>query len=143
MPPIIIWSGKSLSPKQTIGEIPGTLHGFSARGWMDCELFNLWFSELFLHYAPKARPLLLSLDGHSSHYCPDTIRLAAKEKVVIFTFPPNTTHLTQPLDKGVFRPLKLRYIGEKNAINFVSIILMLLSITIIFAPFSQMLGCKL
>ena len=112
LPPMIIWSGKSLSPKQTIGEIPGTLHGFSARGWMDRELFNLWFSKLFLHYAPKARPLLLLLDGHSSHYCPDTIRLAAKEKVVIFTFPPNTTHLTQPLDKGVFGPLKLHWRKE-------------------------------
>ena len=112
LPPMIIWSGKSLSPKQTISEIPGTLYGFSARGWMDRELFNLWFSKLFLHYAPKARPLLLLLDGHSLHYCPDTIHLAAKEKVVIFTFPPNTTHLTQPLDKGVFGPLKLHWRKE-------------------------------
>ena len=112
LPPMIIWSGKSLSPKQTIGEIPGTLHGFSVRGWMDRELFNLWFSKLFLHYAPKARPLLLLLDSYSSHYCPDTICLAAKEKVVIFTFPMNTTHLTQPLDKGVFGPLKLHWRKE-------------------------------
>lgn len=31
---------------------------------------------------------------------------AANEKVIVFCFPPNTTHLTQPLDKGVFGPLK-------------------------------------
>ena len=49
------------------------------------------------------------MDGHSSHYCPETIRYALKEKVILFTFPPNTTHLTQPLDKGVFGPLKLAW----------------------------------
>ena len=43
-------------------------------------------------------PLLL-LDGHSTHYN-SFIRQAAQEKVVVFCLPPNTTHLTQPLDKG-------------------------------------------
>ena len=52
------------------------------------------------------RLVLLIMDGHSSHYCPDTIRIAAKEQIIVFTLPPNTTHLTQPLDKGVFGPLK-------------------------------------
>ena len=46
------------------------------------------------------------MDGHKSHYCPDTIRMAAKENIILFTLPPNTTHLTQPLDKGPFGPLK-------------------------------------
>ena len=60
-------------------------------------------------YAPPVRPLLLLMDGHSSHYCPDAIRLAAKEKVILFTFPPNTTHLTQPLDHSCFGPLKVEW----------------------------------
>ena len=55
---------------------------------------------------PKVRPLLLIMDGHSSHYNPDFIRIAAKEQILIFVLPPNTTHLTQPLDKGCFGPLK-------------------------------------
>ena len=46
------------------------------------------------------------MDGHSTHYCPDTILLAAKEYIILFTLPPNTTHLAQPLDKGCFGPLK-------------------------------------
>ena len=28
------------------------------------------------------------------------------EKIIVFCLPPNTTHLTQPLDKGVFGPIK-------------------------------------
>ena len=46
------------------------------------------------------------MDGHSSHYHPGTIRKAAENKVVLFILPPITTHLTQPLDKGCFGPLK-------------------------------------
>jgi hypothetical protein len=72
---------------------------------MDQDLFDLWFTHHFLRYASGERPLLLILDGHSSHYCPDTIKRAF-EDVIVFTLPPNTTHLTQPLDKGVFGPMK-------------------------------------
>ena len=106
LPPMVIWDRKILSPELTVGEVPGTIYGLSHNGWMDMELFNMWFSNHFLRYAPATRPLLLLLDGHSSHYCPDTVRLAAKEQVILFTLPPNTTHLTQPLDKGCFGPLK-------------------------------------
>lgn len=64
------------------------------------------FVFIFLKYAPNACPLLLLMDGHSSQYCPATICLAAKEKVIIFVLPPNTTHILQPLDKVTFAPLK-------------------------------------
>uniref|UniRef100_A0A1X7SLP9 DDE-1 domain-containing protein n=1 Tax=Amphimedon queenslandica TaxID=400682 RepID=A0A1X7SLP9_AMPQE len=46
------------------------------------------------------------MDGHSTHYGPDLIKIAAEEQILIFVLPPNTTHLTQPLDKGCFGPLK-------------------------------------
>ena len=46
------------------------------------------------------------MDGHSSHYCPEVIREAATQKVVIFVLPLNTTHCTQPLNKGTFSALK-------------------------------------
>ena len=49
------------------------------------------------------------MDGHSTHFCPDTIRLAAEKYVVLFTLPPNTTHIAQPLDKGCFGPLKTEW----------------------------------
>ena len=68
-----------------------------------------WFIHQFLYYTPLSRPILLIMDDHSSHYCPDTIHLAALDQVILFTLPPNTTHLTQPLDKGMFRPLKVSW----------------------------------
>ena len=81
----------------------------SGSGWIDSELFLDWFRQHFLVYAPKARPLLLLMDGHSAHYCPQVIQAAAKEKIILFTLPSNTTHLTQPLDKGCFSPLKMHW----------------------------------
>ena len=112
LPPMVIWDRKTLSLELCEGEIPGTVYGLSDRGWIDQELFDMWFSNHFLRYAPGARPLLLLLDGHSSHYCPETIRLAAAEQVIMFALPPNTTHLTQPLDKGCFGPLKVAWREE-------------------------------
>ena len=51
------------------------------------------------------------MDGHSSHYCPDIIKLAASEQVILLALLPNTTHISQLLDKGCFRPLKVAWKG--------------------------------
>lgn len=107
IPPMVIWDRKTLNPELANGEIPGTIYGLSRNGWMDMELFDIWFRRHFLRYCPSARPILLLMDGHSSHYCLDTISQAAEEEVILFVLPPNTTHLTQPLDKGIFGPLKV------------------------------------
>ena len=109
LPPMVIWDRKHLPPELAVGEVPGTIYGLSTKGWIDQELFDLWFTQHFLCYAPLVRPLLLLMDGHSSHYCPSTIKTAAKEKVILFTLPPNTTHLTQPLDRAVFGPFKVQW----------------------------------
>ena len=107
--PMVIWDRKKLSLELTAGEVPGTFYGLSDKGWMDQELFDAWLSCHFLRYAPPARPLLLLLDGHSSHYSPYAIRFAAKEKVIMFALPPHTTHVTQPLDRSCFSPLKVAW----------------------------------
>ena len=70
------------------------------------ELFSYWLKDLFLPSIPPARPVLLLLDGHSSHYEPNTIKYAASHGVVILCLPPHTTHVAQPLDVSFFKPLK-------------------------------------
>ncbi|XP_019861816.1 PREDICTED: uncharacterized protein LOC109590340 isoform X7 [Amphimedon queenslandica] len=106
LPPMVIFDRKTLNPELIRGEIPETMYGLSEKGWINQELFTGWFYKHFLALIPKKRPVLLLMDGHSSHYCPEVVRLAAKEKVLLFTLPPHTTHLTQPLDRGCFSPLK-------------------------------------
>lgn len=54
-------------------EVPGTVYGLSENGWMTRTLFMEWFNCHFLSYVPMARPIILLMDGHSTHYCPETI----------------------------------------------------------------------
>lgn len=106
IPPLVVFDRKILKPEMANEEVPGTMYGMSSSGWMDAELFDLWFRHHFLAHAPPARPLLLLLDGHSSHYEPTFVQKAAAEEVIVFCLPPHTTHITQPLDNGCFGPLK-------------------------------------
>ena len=106
LPPFIVLDDKNLNFKFTHGEVPGTLYGLSSNGWMNQDLFDGWFTNHFLQYAVPQRPIVLLMDGHSSHFSPATITLAAHNQVLLFVLPPNTTHITQPLDRACFAPLK-------------------------------------
>ena len=92
---MIIWDRKTLKQEWTTGEVEETLHGMSSKGWMDMSLFEQWFSKHFLHHVPSVRPLL-HMDGHSSHYSPLAVNMAAEEEIILFALPSNTTHLSQP-----------------------------------------------
>ena len=106
IPPFVIFDAKQLNPFWTKGEVPGTRYGLSKKGWTDRELFQGWLQHHFLSHAVPGRPLLLLLDGHSSHYDPDTIHFAKEHSVIIFCIPPHMTHEAQPLDVSFFKPLK-------------------------------------
>ena len=102
IPPMVIFDRKTLNPQLIKGEAPGTFYALSHNSWMNSELFDHWFRDHFLRYLPPARPVLLLLDGHSSHYSPVTIYLAAENQVILFAFPPHSSHVSQPLDRSCF-----------------------------------------
>lgn len=106
IPPFVIIDRKLFNSQYSVGEVPDTRYGLSPRGWIDTALFQDWFTNHFLCYVHPGRPLILLMDGHSSHFSPEMIGIAADEGVIMFVLPPNTTNLTQPLDKGVFAALK-------------------------------------
>ena len=95
------------------------MYGCSDKGWITTDLFQSWLSDQFLTNAVGARPLLLILDGHSTHNQPEVIRYAIENGVIILCLPPHTTHETQPLDCAVFFFL-LRLNGEKLFMIFFS-----------------------
>ena len=59
--------------------------------------------------AVPGRPLLLLLDGHSTHYQPDVVHFAKDHDIIMLCLPLHTTHEAQPLDCGVFKPLKAQW----------------------------------
>ncbi len=34
LPPMVIWDRKTLAPELAVGEVPGTIHGLSSKGWI-------------------------------------------------------------------------------------------------------------
>ena len=109
LPPMVIFQGARLNYELTIGEVPGTLYGLSEKGWIDQTLFFRWFNDVFTKHISPARPVLLMLDGHSTHYTPEVVHAAAKQGVVMLCLPPHTTHCIQPLDVSFFKSLKAHW----------------------------------
>ena len=109
IPLMVIFDAQKLNPKWTEGEFPGTKYRTSSKRWMTTELFDAWFSEQFLEHAVSARPLLLLLYGHSTHYQLQVVHLAKDHGVIMLCLLPHTTHESQPLDCGVFGPLKSKW----------------------------------
>ena len=109
IPPMVIYDAAKLNPAWTKDEVPGTKYGLSPNGWINTDLFEGWFMEHFIENAVSARPLFLLLDGHSTHYQPQVIRFAMEHNCIMLCLPPHTTHESQPLDVGVFSPLKVHW----------------------------------
>ena len=105
-PPFIIYDSKKLYPLWTHGAVPGTRYGLSKSGWTDQELFQGWCKEHSVTHTVQGHPLLLLVDGLSSHYDPETIRFTKKHSIIIFCLPPHTTYKVQTLDVSFFSPLK-------------------------------------
>ena len=70
-------AGKIFKSLLSKGEAPAMLYGMSQNGWMDQELFTEWFLHHFLEHAVSSRLLILLLDGHSSHFTLEVVKLAA------------------------------------------------------------------
>ena len=109
IPPYIIFAAKQLNPLWMKDEVAGSRYAVSDNGWIDQELFHYWMTDHFLAHAVASRPLVLLLDGHSSHFKPETIRFAKDHNVVVFCLSPHTTHECQPLDCSLFGPLKVHW----------------------------------
>ena len=71
----------------------------SNSGWITTDLFESWLCD---------HPLLLLLDGHSTHYQLELIRNVRQKKVLVLCLPPHMTQ-AQPLDCAVFSPLKAQW----------------------------------
>ena len=61
-------------------------------------------------YSTGAKQMLI-LDGHSSHQTPEFEAFCKENAIICLCMPLHTSYLLQPLDIGIFGPLKRAY-GE-------------------------------
>lgn len=103
----IIFANNSYIPLHTPG-LKGWAWTVSNNGWITDKLGWEWLS---LHFEPKTRPSdgsrrLLIVDGHGSHVQARCIAFCMERSIDLMVLPAHTSHMTQPLDVGVFQPLK-------------------------------------
>ncbi|XP_050684750.1 uncharacterized protein LOC126979466 [Leptidea sinapis] len=117
MPPIMVYPRKRMDPQLMLNAAPGAWGVYSDSGWMTAELFLGWFKK-FIEFsgARPDRPVLLLLDGHSTHTQNlDVINEARSNGVIILCFPPHTTHRLQVADVAYMKPLSTYYDQEITA----------------------------
>lgn len=115
LPPYILYTGQRLMFNYMQGGPIGARYGISTKGWMCENNFIDWFRNLFIPSLPEERPVLLILDGHESHVKYEVRQLAKDNQIEIAKMPSHTSHLLQPLDLGIFKPLKQAYDRSAHA----------------------------
>ena len=78
IPPFVVFAPKHLNYLWMKNEVPGTRFAVSDNGWVNNELFSFFLTKHFMENAVSFRPLLLLLDGHSTHFEPKSLELARK-----------------------------------------------------------------
>jgi hypothetical protein len=84
----------------------------SQNGWITDEIGLRWLKDVFEPYSRRystGAKRLLILNGHSSHLTPEFDTFCEENAIICLCMPPHTSHLLQPLDVGVFGPLKRAY----------------------------------
>lgn len=114
MPPMLIFPRKRMQQGFLDGLVPGGWVELNQKGWIDMNLFFEWFKRFVVFSkASKDSPVLLLLDGHSSHTKNlQVIKYARENNVILLCFPPHTTHKLQALDVAFMKPLSLYYDDE-------------------------------
>jgi len=111
VPPFIIFPRVRMKVGLLDNAPPGTVGRAAKSGWINEELFADWFDHFIATVQPKSRPapVLLLLDGHSSHKNLAVVKKARNNNVEIIIFPSHCTHMLQPCDVSVFKSLKWHY----------------------------------
>ncbi|XP_039450191.1 uncharacterized protein LOC120429094 [Culex pipiens pallens] len=94
----------------------------STSGWFDTAIFEDWFEFHLLPTLKKRSGKKVVIgDNVSSHFSPRVLELCQMHNICFVCLPPNSTHITQPLDVAFFGPMKkhwrqiLRSYKEKSS----------------------------
>ncbi|XP_055634817.1 uncharacterized protein LOC129774830 isoform X2 [Toxorhynchites rutilus septentrionalis] len=111
LPPFFIFPRQRMNGALKTGAPPESAFTCNVSGWSTIDTFSLWFDHFMLFAHPTAdNPVLLILDGHTSHTKNlDVLEKAKRNHVRIISIPPHTSHKTQPLDVTFMGPFKAYY----------------------------------
>lgn len=115
IPPFFIFPRIRMNEKLKAGGPPESCYVCNRRGWSTIETFSKWFDHFKFAKPSATTPILLILDGHSTHTKNlEVLEKAKMNHVRIVSIPPHTSHRTQPLDISFMGPLKTNYAKALN-----------------------------
>ncbi|KAI4454266.1 hypothetical protein MML48_10g00001244 [Holotrichia oblita] len=106
-PPVVVFPYVK-PPKAVVDSIPEQwILGKSESGWMHSDVFyefvanglNCWLTE------QRIQKPVFFVNGHRSHLSIDLSQFCDPNGIFLYAFPPNATHLIQPADVSVFKPI--------------------------------------
>jgi hypothetical protein len=114
IPPLIILKGKEHQATwyQELLLPTDWKIAMSPNGWTNDLIGLCWLKTIFEPFSKqysKGAKRLLILDGHSSHLTAEFDLFCKENAIICLCMPPHSSHLLQPLDVGLFGPLKRAY----------------------------------
>ncbi|KAK3911597.1 Jerky protein homolog-like [Frankliniella fusca] len=110
LPPYVVYKATHLYDTWIEGGQGGpekTCYNRTASGWFDMEVFEDWFFKIAVPYLKSnTGPKAVIGDNQASHLPFSVVKACEDNNIRFILLPPNSTHLTQPLDVSFFRPLK-------------------------------------
>lgn len=111
-PPLLLFPYKRI-PGHIASKLPdGWSCGRSDNGWMTAFNFYEYIANVFHPWLIKSGirlPVILYMDGHSSQMTKHLSDFCSIHGIELIAFYPNATHILQPMDVSVFRPIKLMW----------------------------------
>lgn len=107
LPQYVVYKAERIYDQWTIGGPPFCRYNRTKSGWFDAYTFEDWFRTIAIPWADKiqGRKVIIG-DNLSSHLNADIIIECQRRNIKFIFLPPNSTHITQPLDVGYYGQVK-------------------------------------
>ncbi|KAF2883014.1 hypothetical protein ILUMI_23152 [Ignelater luminosus] len=111
-PPCVVYPYERIPSEIARNINPSWSLGKSEKGWMTAKVFFGYIANTLLPYLKERNtkfPILFLIDGHKSHLSYEVANLCKENKIILYSLLPNATHILQPADVSVFKPVKTQW----------------------------------
>uniref|UniRef100_A0A7M5WZL5 DDE-1 domain-containing protein n=1 Tax=Clytia hemisphaerica TaxID=252671 RepID=A0A7M5WZL5_9CNID len=110
IPPMVVYKAGNCWTTWKENGPEGAVYESTQSGWFDMPTFTIWFKTCFLPNIQQfpGRKIIIG-DNLGCHFSEEVITMCKNNNIGFVPLIANSTHLTQPLDVSVFRPLKVTW----------------------------------
>ena len=110
--PLIIWPASTHRSAWHTHATPGWHFAHSKNGYTDKHISLAWMTNVFdpqTRERANSKPRLLINDGFATHETDELLEFCFTNNIIPCRLPSHSSHKLQPLDVGLFSPLKTAY----------------------------------